>query len=458
MEHCHSWTSVEAQVAETAGVWNRCSSGSGVAGPRYSRTEHRTREKAYDEALHRVKREARQIPRTAYERLRVQQRIVDVFPPFATIALGLEPAAVHLLTETFLPVATQLARWARSFDASLSMADTVQACRNAWTACGLQSLLNRPMELTPAILAYSLLYPYSDNHLDNPGLSNVEKLHFSDRFRRRLRGQGPAACNCRESAIWKLVWLIEEQYPRPMYPQVYDCLLAIHRAQEESIAQLRRIGCQDECGDNLDLLRISCAKGGTSVVADACLAQPWMTAEEIQFSFEWGTLLQLGDDLQDVREDLERGSATLFTRAVSKGAKLDRLVLQLLNFSQHVGNRMDRLPNGTAMLKDLLRMSWRSLILMAVADAQQFFSPTLLAELECCSPFRFSFLRARRTKLTGRETLYTTLFDAFIEAGPDVQCGLQPPTARQPVPAPTAMSLSSERLLTSTKSLSVNNA
>jgi hypothetical protein len=129
-------------------------------------------------------------------------------------------------------------------------------------------------------------------------------------------------------------------------------------------------------------------------------------------------LLQLGDDLQDGGEDLGRGSVTLFTRAAARGEPLDSLVLQLLNFSQQVADRMDRLPHGTPLLKDLLRMSWRSIILMAVANAQQFFSPAFLASLEPSSPFRFDFLRARNRKLTGRQALYAVLFDAFLEAGP----------------------------------------
>jgi len=167
----------------------------------------------------------------------------------------------------------------------------------------------------------------------------------------------------------------------------------------------------------IDVLRIGAAKGGTSVLADAFLAQPWLTEEEIRFAFDWGVLLQLGDDLQDVREDLARGSITLFTQAAAEGQALDELVLQLLHFSRNIADRMDRLPHGTASLKDLLRMSWRSLILMAVANAPAFFTPAFLAELEACSAFRFDFLRARNQKLTGRQSLYAFVFDAFVDSG-----------------------------------------
>jgi hypothetical protein len=297
------------------------------------------------------------------------------------------------------------------------MEDTIQAARNAWIACGMQALLGRRMELTPSILAYSLLYPYSDNYLDDPLISTAEKLGFNERFRQRLRGERMAAGDPRESAVWAMVQMIEEQYPRQRCPQVYESLLAIHRAQGQSLAQLNYGGLIAQTREADEVLRISCAKGGSSVLADACLAQPWLTPEECQFSFEWGVLLQLGDDLQDVREDLERGSLTIFTRAAAQGESLDSLVAQLLHFSQHVASRMDKLENGTSVLKDLLRMSWRTLIVMAVAENHTFFSSAFLAELEPCSNFRFGFLRSRNQKLAGRQALYATLFDAFLEAG-----------------------------------------
>jgi hypothetical protein len=417
MEDHFSWAWVEAQAAQSIAAWKDCAQRSLPSLPRQMRKEQRAHEKAYDQGLRAVEREARRARSNPVERHRAQQRIVALFPGFAAGALGLEAGAIDLLTNSFFPVGTELARWTRAFDPELSMEDTIQACRNAWIACGMQALLGLRMELTPSILAYSLLYPYSDNYLDDPAISTAEKLGFNGRFRQRLRGQRMAAGDPREAAVWTMVQMIEEQYPRQRCPQVYESLLAIHRAQGRSLAQLNHGGLIDRSREADEVLRISCAKGGSSVLADACLAQPGLTPEECQFSFEWGVLLQLGDDLQDVREDLERGSLTLFTRAAAQGEPLDSLVAQLLHFSQHVASRMDKLENGTAVLKDLLRMSWRTLIVMAVAENHTFFSSAFLAELEPCSIFRFGFLRSRNQKLAGRQALYATLFDAFLEAG-----------------------------------------
>ena len=108
---------------------------------------------------------------------------------------------------------------------------------------------------------------------------------------------------------------------------------------------------------------------------------------------------------------------TLFTDAIAEGWPLDSLIAQLLHFSNAVAEGMDRLPNGTASLKSLLRMSWRSLVMMAAADVHTFCTPAFLAEIERCSSFRFKFLRARNESLSRRKSLYNLLFDAFIEAG-----------------------------------------
>lgn len=412
MERGYSWSWVEGQVAAAIADWNICSAHTCNAGPRFSREEQQKREDAYDEALRRVEREAKQARRGGKHRAEAQRRVVGVFPEFATVALGLEEEAVLMLTDGFIPIGTQFAQWATRFDPELPMTDVVQACRNAWTVCGIQPLVGDRMEMTPAIVGYSLLYPYSDNYLDDERTSTERKLQFSGRFRDRLCGLHLCPRDRHEDAVWAMVALIEAQYPRRSYPRVYESLLAIHQAQENSIAQQKR----SKHLSDADVLRLSCAKGGTSVLADACLCHGSLTDAEARFAFSWGVLLQLGDDLQDVQEDLKQGSATLFTRAAKAGIPLDGLVRQLLDFSTQVADQVDALPHGDAPLKRLLRMSWRSLIVMAVARSHRFFTPAFLADVEPTSPFRFEFLRARHKRLSGRSGLYRMLFESFLQS------------------------------------------
>jgi hypothetical protein len=406
------WAWVETQVDQTVNVWRDSAGVSAPIARRYSLEEQRVNEDAYDNALLEVEEALRPPPLTGKEQARAQDRIVASFARFSANALGLDGEATGLLTNGFLPVGTSLARWARRFDPDLSMAGIIQAARNAWTACGLQPLLGVRLALTPSILGYSLLYPYSDNLLDDEDISSDTKLRFSRRFRRQLLGEKLQAEGHRERSLWALIDLIETQYPRALYPNVFACLLAIHRAQEQSVGQANS-------HSEIECLRVSCAKGGSSVLADACLAYGSLTDQESSFAFEWGVLLQLGDDLQDVREDLRRGSMTLFSRAAAAGRPLDGLTIQLLRFSQHVGKSMEELPGGTAVFKDLLAMSWRSLIIGAVADSREFFSPAFLREAEQFSPFRFDFLRTRKGRIASQQGLHAKLFGALLESNED---------------------------------------
>ncbi len=429
-----NWIWVEAQTGLASELWKQVSGPWWQPGAPYTHGAQRKREKAYDRALREVQREAGASRRNP---ARTQERLISTFARFAAHALDLDGAAIALLTDGFLPVGARFARCARRFDASLPTADTIQACRNAWTACGLQPLLGAPMGLTSSILGYSLLYPYTDNYLDQRLVSREEKICFGERFAARLAGEVICPVDAREQSIWELVRMIEEEYPRQRFPLVFASLLAIHRAQQESISQLD----SRECLDDSEILRISCAKGGTSVLADAFLVRGDLNPQEIRFAFNWGVLLQLGDDLQDVHEDLARGSDTLFTRAVLGGRPLDSLVSQLLNFSDLVSAELDRMPHGGFALKALLRMSWRSLVLMAVAYAHEYFSPAFLATLENQSPFRFTFLRARRDKLNGDSGLVERMVQILVEGGEEDGEPLRMPPARQGVSLNPATSL-----------------
>ena len=185
-----------------------------------------------------------------------------------------------------------------------------------------------------------------------------------------------------------------------------------------------------------EILRITCAKGGSSVLADACLVRGTLNTQEAWFAFQWGVLLQIGDDLQDVGEDLERGSQTVFTRAIHEGRPLDSLVHQLLNFSDMVAACMDELPHGETFFKDLLRMSWRSLIFGAVGRACTFFTPAFVEQIEAHSAFRFAFLRARQKKLARDNELIQRLFRAASAEDAELSARLPQPVRQYRIYSP----------------------
>lgn len=59
----------------------------------------------------------------------------------------------------------------KTFDPDLKIENVYQALRNVWIMNSLQIYLNLPIEYSDAIFAYSLIYPYTDNYLDDSLLS-----------------------------------------------------------------------------------------------------------------------------------------------------------------------------------------------------------------------------------------------------------------------------------------------
>ncbi len=422
----NSSSTVSVAVTEFAGqvadLWSKSSPNFPLFFERcYTRNEQQGHEELLDHSLERIDRELH-VTRTRVDTERMLGRLASTVVKMALCALELEnPRIESLLRDGFSQVSIDLARDARKLDHGVSFANILQACRNAWTACGLQLLFGESLRLTPAIFAYSMLYPYSDNYLDSAAVSSEAKLRFNTRFRRRLQGELLPAAGDREAIVWQLVGLIESEYPRTSYPEVYDSLLAIHTAQEQSLRQMRKN--PPEGGANI--LALSVAKGGASVLADAYLVRGTLSAVEAAFAFEWGVLLQLSDDLQDVGQDRRTRSVTLFSQAAAR-QPLDELTNRTFHFGQQIMNRMERLPNASQDSRELLRKSWCSLLLRSAANVPELYTSAYLAELEIYSPFRFAFLRKREQRLARRTRRYVGALEALLR-GMNSSTGLMLP-------------------------------
>ncbi|HSL82882.1 MAG TPA: hypothetical protein VLF66_08905, partial [Thermoanaerobaculia bacterium] len=265
--------------------------------------------------------------------------------------------------------------------------------RNVWILNGLQVLLGRAVAVTPSVFAYSMLYPLTDNFLDDPAVAPAAKAAFNRRLGRRLAGELPEARDRREEAVFALVGEIEGEFPRELHPRVFAGLLAIHRGQVRSLGQQ----APGAGGGEADLLRVSCEKGGTSVLADGFLAAGDLTAEEDEFLFGYGVALQLLDDLQDAAEDRVAGHRTLFSTAAGR-RPLDDLTSRLARFTRRVLEPADGFDApGWDVVAGLMRGNCPLLLLQAVADQRGLFSRAYVRRLERYFPVRFGALpRLRR--------------------------------------------------------------
>lgn len=103
---------------------------------------------------------------------------------------------------------------AKSFDTDAKMEDIVQAVRNVWIMNITQLLLNKPVKCTPSVFSYSMLYPYTDNYIDNAYLDPNYKKAYNSRFEKRLSGEYIKPQDEYEIKIFALVEFIEKEYER----------------------------------------------------------------------------------------------------------------------------------------------------------------------------------------------------------------------------------------------------
>lgn len=219
--------------------------------------------------------------------------------------------------------------------------DIFQALRNVWIMIAIQIMSEKPVELTDAMFAYSMLYPLTDNLLDDATKTYEEKSLFNTQLSKRLRGLNVMPYDAQEVDVFDMIALIEKQYPREGFPDVYESILLIHDAQISSLNQ------QYELLSDSKILKLSFEKGAASVIADGYLVLGDLNAQQFSFLTGYGIVLQLADDLQDIEDDQANAHFTLFS-SENSAEQLSILTQKLISLSKET---LTYLPCKDARLK-----------------------------------------------------------------------------------------------------------
>jgi hypothetical protein len=391
-------------------TWNDADPHRLVHGPEFTRAQQDHNDRELSAFVNVLQRESRFVRRTPTEDRRRERRVTAAFSRLASSAFGWESDQLEgPMAESFREALRAFPVEARRFDPAIPTTDIYQAARNALTLHCLQALLGAPLELTPAVLGYSLLYPYTDNLLDDPRATAATKLQFGKRLGERLRGMAVSPVGEREARIFALVGMIESQFERTSHPIVYESLVAIHDAQIRSLALLSAV----RSGREHALAEIAVEKGGTSVLADGYLVSGKLTPRQAECVFGLGVYLQLRDDLEDVRDDAAAGVRTVFSARA--GCLLDEPTTRALDVGAEVLARLDCFDAPQAL--PIRRIMVRSLPWMlsdAAASFPERYSPAYLAALERRSPFRFERLTAERRRLSRATGSLTGLLERWL--------------------------------------------
>ena len=303
------------------------------------------------------------------------------------LVMNAEAAFVALMDSAgVFDASRRFARDARSFDPLLPESEEFQAGRNVWAALGLQILNGDSAECSSAITGYSLLYPYSDNYLDDPLVALEAKNAFQSRFGCWLRGQTAEPQSVMEEKVQRCVGLVEQKWPREneAHGRVYASLVAIWQAQSASLAQHAHTENVEE------IMRVTMFKGGTSVLADLYLSDPNPSDSRVRLAFALGFALQVVDDIQDGEEDAAQGHQTPMTLASDPS----KLVHRLCHFLQMI------LPGKSVAERGVRAMSY-VMVLKHVSRVQHLFDNDFLAQAEELCPLPMDNM----PRLQGMKTL-----------------------------------------------------
>ena len=320
----------------------------------YSKDSQKKREKELDKLLNTISVHLERYPSDAVLRKMwvkkgevFLQKTLEKENIFKLEKMGVEDR------KKFLDITKQFIRDARKFDDDLPIGDIMQAMRNVWISNALQLLFGKEVYYSKANFAYSMLYPYTDNYLDNTNIDKNDKILFNNWLEKRLLGEHIKSKDYHESKVSKMIDYIESVYPREKFTEVYESLLLIFKSQVNSLKQHGKENhlCKE------DLLSISIEKGGSSVLVDGYLISGLMTKEEIE---------------------------------MSKEGTLDKVVNKLINFTIELIDSF-KINNKNKSVITMIKNDCLMLILFSVVYNAEFFSVGYIKEVEKFIPYTIDY-------------------------------------------------------------------
>jgi hypothetical protein len=323
----------------------------------------------------------------------------------------MKPDALAFIEESGIAESALLFfRMARDFDDQIPIEDIYQAGRNIITANLIQLLLGLPVRVSPSLFAYSMLYPYTDNYLDDPDIPFAEKKAFNQKFRSRLTGSSLEPVNSHEKIIDSLIQMIESEWDRQDFPMVYESLLTIHSAQAKSLDLVApHISPYEK-----DILGITFEKGGTSVLTDGFLVAGNLTYSQARTLFGFGAFTQLMDDMEDIYSDIHDDRASLFSVSAPFW-KLDTLCNRFFRFGRQTIHDLDMFSGlYVQQVTEVITSCIDPMLLGSIGGSLEYFTRPYIQTLETHMPFRFISISRQREKLLRYKLIILQLVETSL--------------------------------------------
>lgn len=340
-----------------------------------------------------VNRQMNHIPRLPFRRKSWKKKTYRLIQNFLykETVIGIHHSMEAKDMDAFYEELMEFLRKSREFSPELPFEELGQAIRNYIVYAMFKVIHRVDTGFSSAGFGYSMLYPFTDNYIDNTSHSPQEKQEYNQFIRDTLNGKKVQPATEHHRKTYELLKAIEADYPRTQEASIYTLLLVMLEAQEESIRQQRK-------GTPLtyrERLSISLLKGGVSVLVDRFLINKALTEADYIFYLGFGFFLQLADDLQDIGEDRLKGYQTLFTVNTTPSEE-EKLVNKLLHFLKEI---METFSAENDRFQDLIFFSSYQLIYSSLIGSKEFFTEAYRKKIEQCLPVTVTYLEAAKANM-----------------------------------------------------------
>lgn len=286
--------------------------------------------------------------------------------------------------ESFVSEIQEFLREVRGYTPELTLDGIGQAMRNYIVYQMFKEIHLDTSGFLKACYGYSMLYPFTDNYIDNGALTTGEKGRYNKLIRDYIMtGRAEPLCGYDEKTLYFLE-CIRKTYQEKELKNITDLLLMMLDAQEESLRQQKK----ELLLNARDRLDISLYKGGMSVLIDRFFVKNKMSGADMLFYLGFGFFLQLADDLQDIAEDSGKGSQTLLTLDLSAEQE-EKTVNRLFFFIRDLCGSH---PSGNNDFLRFVLANCYLLLLMGIYKSREYFTSGYLKKMERFFPVPFSCL------------------------------------------------------------------
>lgn len=272
----------------------------------------------------------------------------------------------------------------RVFAPTLSIEEIGKAIRNYMVYTMLVEINQIPSEFNKACFGYSMLYPFTDSYIDDQNYSDKEKSEYNKIIREKIEGKIVYPKSVHQEKTCELLSMIEAEYPRERDSTIFTLLLMMLEAQEDSLRQQNK----EFPLSYEEILDISLYKGGVSVLIDRFFVKKEITRDDLYFNLAFGFLLQLVDDLQDIKEDSIQGHQTLLTTDI-RSTNLELIVNKMFNF---VHELMNDYHIKDDLYRNFILSNCYQLIYLSIVGSKAFFPQEYLEMIEKYMPVTCIFL------------------------------------------------------------------